>query len=69
MSVATTLKRCKRGQFTIHARALPGNPYDGHTLARVIPAIEQLVGNTIERIHTDAGYRRHNAPPDYKFNV
>ena len=69
VSVATTLKRCKGGQFAIHAEALPGNPYDGHTLARVIPAIEQLVGNTIERIHADAGYRGHNAPTDYKFKV
>jgi transposase, IS5 family len=69
VSLATTLKRCKGGQFAIHAQALPGNPYDGHTLARVIPAIEQLVGNTIERLHADAGYRGHNAPPDYKFKV
>jgi len=35
----------------------------------VIPAIEQLVGNTIERLHTDAGYRGHNAPPEYKFKI
>jgi transposase, IS5 family len=69
VSIATTLKRSKGGQFAIHAKALPGNPYDGHTLARVIPAIEQLVGNRIERIHADAGYRGHNAPPDYKFKV
>jgi IS5 family transposase len=69
VSLATTLKRCKGGQFAIHAQALPGNPYDGHTLDRVIPAIEQLVGNTIARIHADAGYRGHNAPPDYKFKV
>ncbi len=48
---------------TAHVQALPGNPYDGHTLARVIPAIEQPVGNTIERLHADAGYRGHNAPP------
>jgi len=69
VSIATTLKRSKGGQFAIHAKALPGNPYDGHTLARVIPAIEQLVGNNIERIHADAGYRGHNAPPEYKFKV
>ena len=30
---------------------------------------EQLLGNKIERVHTDAGYRGHNAPPDYKFKV
>jgi IS5 family transposase len=69
VSVATTLKHSKGGQFIAHARALPGNPYDGHTLAAVIPAIEQLVGNTIERLHADAGYRGHNAPPNYKFKV
>jgi transposase, IS5 family len=69
VSVATTLKRSKGGQFVTHVQALPGNPYDGHTLARVIPAIEALLGNTIERLHTDAGYRGHNAPPEYKFKV
>jgi transposase, IS5 family len=69
VSVATTLKHCKGGQFVAHVQALPGSPYDGHTLARVIPAIEQLVGNTIERLHADAGYRGHNAPPDYKFKI
>ena len=69
VSVATTLKHSKGGQFVVHAQALPGNPYDGHTLAGVIPAIEQLVGNTIERLHTDAGYRGHNAPPDYTFKI
>jgi IS5 family transposase len=69
VSVATTLKHSKGGQFVVHAQALPGNPYDGHTLAQVIPAIEQLVGNTVERLHADAGYRGHNAPPEYKFKI
>ena len=71
VSVATTLKHCKGGQFVTHVQALPGNPYDGHTLARVIPAMEQLIGNTDEneRLHADAGYRGHNAPPDYKFKI
>jgi IS5 family transposase len=69
VSVATTLKRCKGGQFVTHVQALPGNPYDGHTLAGVIPAIEALLGNILERVHTDAGYRGHNAPPQYKFKV
>ncbi len=59
----------KGGQFVTHVKALPGNPYDGHTLATVIPDMEALVGNTIERILADKGYRGHNAPPDYKFRV
>src|SRR3954464_5071566 len=69
VSVATTLKHCKGGQFVTHVKALPGNPYDGHTLATVIPDMEALVGNTIARILTDKGYRGHNAPPNYKFRV
>ena len=69
VSVATTLAHARGGQFVTHVKALPGNPYDGHTLAAVIPDMEALIGNTIERILVDKGYRGHNAPPDYKFRV
>lgn len=69
VSVATTLKRCKGGQFVIHAKALPGRPYDGHTLKAVIPEIESLTGATLKRILADAGYRGHNAPGVYKLRV
>jgi len=69
VSVATPVKHSKGGQFVTHVAALPGNPYDGHTLAKVIPAMEALVGNTIARMIADAGYRGHNAPPDYKLRV
>jgi IS5 family transposase len=69
VSVATPLKHSKGGQFVAHIQALPGNPYDGHTLAEVIPGIEKLVGTTIDRLHADAGYRGHNAQADYKFKI
>ena len=69
VSVATTLNRCKGGQFAIHAKALPGRPYDGHTLETVIPEIEDLAGATLKRILADAGYRGHNAPGVYKPRV
>jgi IS5 family transposase len=69
VSVATTLAHAKGGQFVTHVKALPGNPYDGHTLATVIPEMEALIGNTVERLIADKGYRGHNAPPDYKFRV
>ena len=62
VSIATTLQRSKGGQFALHAMALPGNPYDGHTLATVIPDMENTIGNGITRILADAGYRGHNAP-------
>jgi IS5 family transposase len=45
--------------------ALPGNPYDGHTLGTVIPAMEDTIGAEIERILADAGYRGHNAPQSH----
>jgi len=69
VSVATTLKRSKGGQFALHAKALPGNPYDGHTLGTIIPDMERTIGSGIERILADAGYRGHNAPPGHKFRV
>ncbi|MET4072646.1 IS5 family transposase [Bradyrhizobium sp. S3.2.6] len=53
VSVATTISRAQGGQFVTHVKALPGNPYDGHTLATVIPDMEALVGNTIARILAD----------------
>jgi IS5 family transposase len=69
VSVATTISHAKGGQFVTHVKALPGNPYDGHTLAIVIPEMEALVGSTIARILADKGYRGHNAPPEHKFKV
>jgi transposase, IS5 family len=69
VSVATTLSHACGGQFVTHVKALPGNPYDGHTLQTVIPEMEALIGNIIERLVLDKGYRGHNAPPDYKFRV
>jgi len=69
VSVATTVKHSAGGQFVTHVAVLPGNPYDGHTLATIIPQMEALIGNLIDRCITDAGYRGHNAPPDHMFKV
>ena len=52
-----------------HVQALPGNPYDGHTLATVIPAIEQTLGAELTRVITDAGYKGHHAPKEKRFRV
>ena len=69
VSVATPLQRCRGGQFVAHVKALPGNPYDGHTLATVIPDLERTIGAEVERIVTDAGYRGHHAPKEKRFQV
>ena len=69
VSVATPVNRCNGGQFVAHVKALPGNPYDGHTLGIVIPEIETSIGASLTRIVADAGYRGHNAPKDKQFKV
>src|SRR5471030_2665531 len=69
VSIATTLRHSRGGQFIAHAKALPGNPYDGHTLETVIPEIEAQIGASLARIVADRGYRGHNAPPDHRFKV
>jgi IS5 family transposase len=69
VSVATPVYRCKGGQFVAHVMALPGNPYDGHTLAKVIPDIERQLGISPDRFIADAGYRGHKAPAGYRLKV
>jgi len=62
VSIVTTNARAPGGQFVLHAKALPGNPYDGHTLTGVIEATERLTGCMIERGYVDKGYRGHDTP-------
>ena len=62
VSITTTNTKSRGGQFVLHAKALPGNPYDGHTLKAVIEQTQALTGREIERIYADKGYRGHGAP-------
>lgn len=62
VSITTTNRRSSGGQFVLHAKALPGNPYDGHTLAEVIGETEALTGCAVERAYVDKGYRGHDVP-------
>jgi transposase, IS5 family len=59
-SIVTTNARAPGGQFVLHAKSLPGNPYDGHTLGTVIAAAERLTGCKVERAYVDKGYRGHD---------
>ncbi|MDE2476257.1 MAG: IS5 family transposase [Alphaproteobacteria bacterium] len=61
VSVVTTNARAPGGQFVLHAKSLPGNPYDGHTLAGVLEQTQALTGREIERAFVDKGYRGHQA--------
>ena len=59
-SLVTTNGRAPGGQFVLHAKALPGNPYDGHTLRGIIEETQTLTGREIERAYVDKGYRGHD---------
>ncbi len=61
VSIATTNALAPGGQFVLGARTLPGNPYDGHTLAAGIAQAERITGVGIERAYVDRGYRGHDA--------
>lgn len=66
VSVATPVTRPRGGQFVLHARALHGNPYDGHTLAAAIADMQTLTGIEASRIHVDKGYRGHDYPNRFR---
>ena len=66
VSIAATNARAPGGQFVPHAKALPGKPYDGHTLRAAIEGAEKLIGREIERAYVDKRYRGHNAPNSHR---
>ena len=48
----------KKG-IILSAKALDGNPYDGHTLKHVLENAESASGIEIEKVFVDRGYRGH----------
>ncbi|SNT15442.1 IS5 family transposase [Antarctobacter heliothermus] len=55
VSLATTIDE----GFVVGMRALPGNPYDGHTLSEALEQVAILTGKTPELAVVDRGYRGH----------
>ncbi|TGN30791.1 IS5/IS1182 family transposase, partial [Paracoccus liaowanqingii] len=55
VSLATTIDE----GFVVGMRALPGNPYDGHTLSEALEQVAILTGRTPELAVVDRGYRGH----------
>jgi IS5 family transposase len=53
VTVATTLKE----GFVVGMRSLPGNPYDGHTLAETIEQVSILADRAPKTVIVDRGYR------------
>ena len=65
--IAVGNARAPGGQFVLGVRALPGNPYDGRTLAAQIAQAERLTGEQVERAYVDQGYRGHDADKERVF--
>jgi len=55
VSVAATIAE----GFIVGMRALPGNPYDGHTLAEALEQVEVLTDRRPNLAVVDRGYRGH----------
>ena len=54
-SIATTNK----SNFVVGGMAVPGNPYDGHTLKTALAQVRRLTGTRIDEAFVDKGYRGH----------
>jgi IS5 family transposase len=54
-SIATTIEQ----GLVVGMRALPSNPYDGHTLAEALEQVEILTEQRLANAVVDRGYRGH----------
>jgi IS5 family transposase len=66
VSIATPVTTPKGGQFVLHAKALHGNPFDGHTLGPAVKDLEPVTGVETRRINVDKGHRGHNHPEKFR---
>lgn len=48
-----------RGNWLVGAKLLADNPYDGHTLATSLAAVESVTGVAVTDAYVDKGYRGH----------
>jgi len=50
----------RRGNFVLCAKSFHNNPYDGHTLAQTVKAVEDLTAEEVRQMFVDLGYRGSN---------
>jgi len=65
VSVAST----SRGNWIVGARALHGNPYDGHTLGGALQQVERISGQKPQTAFVDSGYRGHGVEGESEVHV
>ena len=56
VAIATT----NGGNWVVASQLMKNNPYDGHTLAETMAAVESMTGVAITDTYVDKGYRGHN---------
>ena len=66
VTITTNVNPAPAGHFVLHAAALHGKPYDGHTLNPVLGEIESQIGIETERVYIDKGYRGHKHPKKWR---
>ena len=57
--VKASIAATNKSNFVVGGMALPGNPYDGHTLTRALEQVRRVTGSVIEEAFVDRGYRGH----------
>jgi IS5 family transposase len=60
VAIATT----NRDNWIVAAALMEGNPYDGHTLAETLDAVETTTGVAVTDAYVDKGYRGHGCDRD-----
>ena len=65
VSIAVTTK----GNWVVGSHALPGNPYDGHTVACALEKVEKLTGRNIKQVFADRGYHGHNNEGEAEIHI
>jgi IS5 family transposase len=65
ISIATTNRR----NWVLHAGLCPGNPYDGHTLAATLAAVETNSGVRPTAAFVDKGYRGHDYQGETEIHI
>ena len=58
-----------RTNWVLGAMALPGNPYDGNTLAQMLKQAEEISGVKPQHAYCDLGYRGHDYEGDCDVQV
>ena len=58
--VKTGITTTHKNNFVVGMDALPGNPYDGHTLRAALDQVERLSGIRPNDSYVDLGYRGNN---------